>query len=725
MTFDTFFRSLSYLAVFCGFIALWVTGTFGVFGSAGFVCVMAAAWFLEDSRWQITERWGTVFVVLALPAFYLLWRLHFFGSANAEGMLPGILARMILVLASIKLLQKKSDRDWIFLYLMAFFEVLLAAGLSISALYLASFLAYLLIMVCAVIAFEIRKTVRLAASRKERSHRVFIAGEEKLTSVPVRRLPWAAVTLIVLAALIGLPLFFVLPRVGGAGFGSDPNRNTTTGFGETVRLGGKGTIQQSDAVAMRVRLDDNSMLPGDSHWRGVALDTFDNQTWSRSKRVSRQQFAKGERDLIQIDTASGRESLVTQTVYLEPLNSPVLFGLSRIVGVQGDFQMITRDSEGSVTVPKTGDRMSYKVISDQSLPPPERLRADNELYSSEMANYLQLPDAYDQRIAKLASDVTARYSDRYSKAKATESYLQNNFGYTLEMKAGGAEPLADFLFNVKEGHCEYFATAMAVMLRTQGIATRVVNGFQQGEYNDTANIWIVRQRNAHSWVEVYFPKEKVWVPFDPTPFAGQTSGSTANGILGSVNKYLEALETYWIQYFVAFDDQEQQSLVHSARKSFADYQERTAILLNIVQSTLAEWWADLRGDNGSQQRLAAIGFAVAYLVGSMLLLVVIVWAYRTLVKLKVWARLADRFLYKKDAPTVEFYERMQKMLLHRGFERQDGETPLEFAFAVGMPEATRLTEKYNRVRFGGRPLSLEETNEVEELMGKLQARYSS
>jgi transglutaminase-like putative cysteine protease len=137
---------------------------------------------------------------------------------------------------------------------------------------------------------------------------------------------------------------------------------------------------------------------------------------------------------------------------------------------------------------------------------------------------------------------------------------------------------------------------MAMMLRTQRIATRVVNGFQQGEYNDTADVWIVRQRDAHSWVEVYFPKEKVWVPFDPTPFSGQSTTLSTTGILGGVNKYLEALETYWIQYFVAFDDQEQETLVRSARKTFSDYQIKTAILLNAIQDRLTEWWSDLRGD---------------------------------------------------------------------------------------------------------------------------------
>src|SRR5580765_8070781 len=140
MNFEKFFRLVSYAAVFCGFFSLWVSGTFGVIGTALFIAVIVAAWLLEGTRWQISERLGTVLIVLALPLFYFAWRFQVIAPTGGETWIAGLLARMILSLAAVKLLQKKSDRDWVFLYLMSFFEVLLAAGLSISALYLASFL---------------------------------------------------------------------------------------------------------------------------------------------------------------------------------------------------------------------------------------------------------------------------------------------------------------------------------------------------------------------------------------------------------------------------------------------------------------------------------------------------------------------------------------------------------------------------------------------------------
>jgi len=102
---------------------------------------------------------------------------------------------------------------------------------------------------------------------------------------------------------------------------------------------------------------------------------------------------------------------------------------------------------------------------------------------------------------------------------AIEIYLRTRFGYTLQLpRVLPHDPLANFLFERKQGHCEYFASAMAVMLRTLRIPSRVVNGFQTGEYNDLTSQYVVRASNAHSWVEAYFPGYG-WVAFDPTPAA--------------------------------------------------------------------------------------------------------------------------------------------------------------------------------------------------------------
>lgn len=720
MKFETLFRVLSYAAVFCGFASLWVSGTFGVIGTGLFITVMVAAWGIEGSKWQVSERLGTVLIVAAMPLFYLFWKFRILDFGSSEAMLPGILARLILTLSAIKLLQKKSDRDWMFLYVMAFFQILLAAGLSISALYLVTFVAYVLVMVCTIILFEIRKTDRKVTESITADAEADSSG--RLSSLPIGRLPALSVLLIVTIIAIATPMFFMLPRVGGAGIGGGQGGvSTSSGFSDTVRLGGIGRIQQNDQVVMRVRIEE-PVQGRDLRWRGLSLDTFDNQSWRRTRAAFREVREKGDRDLIQVDYLTGRSGLVTQTFYLEPLDSPVLFVLPRAVGVQGNFPVLFRDAHGSLSFHAKGERITYKVISDTELPEISILQQDEVLYSREFRNYLQLPDGLDPRIAELAATVIEGTTNRFDAAAKTENFLQTQFGYTLEQKAGGDQPLADFLFNVREGHCEYFATAMAIMLRTQGIATRVVNGFQRGEYNETADVWVVRQANAHSWVEVYFPAEDRWVTFDPTPFAGQNIGGETSGFTATFGKYIEALEMMWIQYFVAYDTQEQRSLFTSIRRGVAEYNEEAGTWATAIRDAVTAWWSEIRGDSGAAARAAAIGYGVAVVAGIAGLLLVFVWGYRKIVKLKVWHRLRESLFVRRRASIVEFYDRMQKLLAEKGFVRESHQTPMEFAFATDIPQAVAITQKYNRVRFGEKDLTLQESNEIEEWLGEISSK---
>jgi len=168
------------------------------------------------------------------------------------------------------------------------------------------------------------------------------------------------------------------------------------------------------------------------------LDTFDGQSWERSDK-SDEVYAKGGRDLIPLDLATSRESLVTQTIYLEPLDTSVLFGLPRIVGIQSPLPAIYRDSDGGIGANRAPERMSYRIFSDRSLPPIEALRTDNQKYADSVGRFLELPHNLDNRISQLASQITAGKDGRYEKAKAVEEYLQTSFGYTLEMKA--ADPI--------------------------------------------------------------------------------------------------------------------------------------------------------------------------------------------------------------------------------------------------------------------------------------------
>jgi hypothetical protein len=277
--------------------------------------------------------------------------------------------------------------------------------------------------------------------------------------------------------------------------------------------------------------------------------------------------------------------------------------------------------------------------------------------------------------------------------------------------------LADFLFNVREGHCEYFATAMAIMLRTQGIATRVVNGFHGGEYNDAAGLTVVRQRHAHAWVEVYFPGKDVWVTFDPTPAAGQPGNRAPGGVAATLGKYVEALEALWIQYFVAFDDQEQRSMGRSVRREFLTYQERVASYLGKAGDAASSWLADVRGDKGVQARATAVGYTAAAALGAGMIIWLLILGVRKLAASSIFHRSWRRL--RRSPSIVEFYDRMIRLMESRGFRRAKHQTPLEFAVATGNDDALALTLLYQKVRFGGHQASPNEVAEIEKLLHRI------
>lgn len=726
---EKLFQLISYGVALIALFTLFTAGSIGFINLNFFFLIIVLAWFLEGSRWQVSEKVGVGVIFLILPLFYLDWKYQLSGFNSRDAFAAGNLSRLILILSSIKLLQRKNDRDWILIYLISFFEILLAAGVGISPLFLAFLLVYLLFAFSAIILFEIRKTSNSVFEKKEKKTLKFQSKE--LQTSQLLKLPITAFVILLLISIVAVPLFFAFPRVGGAGFGgSFGSLSNFTGFSDSVRLGEIGRLQQSDQTVMRVKIEkaDGGEVRN-IRWRGVALDSFNNQIWYKSKPQYIEPFVKTpERDFFIVDNTPDKNNLVTQTVYLEPLETPILFAMARPVALEGNFQIINKDLEGSLLAPRANPgRISYKVISDNVLPSENELRKDELAYQPAFNRYLQLPENFDNRIKEFTAEIVEKggAKTRFEKAKAVESYLKNNLGYSLEMKAGGKDPLADFLFNVREGHCEYFASALAIMLRTQGIATRVVNGFQSGEYNETAEVFVVKQKDAHSWVEVYFPKEKVWIPFDATPSAGQFAQGTSSSISSKFNKMVEALETYWIQYVVNYDNLGQRTLLSSLRNFLSNLQAKLSEWIQIAQVSIINWWNQVRGANGLTGSLMAILWGIGYLLITICGIFALIWVFRKLLRLKIWIRIREIFKRKKETSVVEFYQRMQKVLAKQGLNREPHQTPLEFAFALNMPEAVSITEKYHDVRFGEKSLSRDEANEIENWLKELEEKKNA
>ena len=207
------------------------------------------------------------------------------------------------------------------------------------------------------------------------------------------------------------------------------------------------------------------------------------------------------------------------------------------------------DGEHAVTL--------YEADSDISTPSRDQLRAAGRQSSASSNPYLQLP-GLDPRISQLAAQIAGSASTSYDKAVALEKYLKTHYGYTLQLPSSPvADPIANFLFERKQGHCEYFASSMAVMLRTLHIPSRVVNGF--AAMNSTispATTWS-GPRDAHAWVEAYFPGYG-WITFDPTP--GSATGTPEGW--GRAMLYLDAASSFWREWVISYDSSHQSVLGH-------------------------------------------------------------------------------------------------------------------------------------------------------------------
>src|SRR2546430_7883953 len=285
-----------------------------------------------------------------------------------------------------------------------------------------------------------------------------------------------------------------------------------------------------------------------------------------------------------------------------------------VTGVQTcalPISSILRDSTGTLLNPfHNYSAVRYAGIS--SLPPlnAAKLRAASTDYSPFItATYLQLPPL-DPRIPELAKQITKNVRTPFDKAVAIESYLHNRFTYTLNLIGKpGDDPLAHFLFETHAGHCEYFASAMAIMLRTLGIPSREVNGFLPGEYNDLGGDYIVRASDAHSWVEVYFPRMD-WQTFDPTPAGPENE----TGFLTRLGQYADWMEITWSEWVIGYDFAHQLALAQNLQRGSRNWSDSARGWFERKQSAGKKWiksWQLQRGVLGYLLPIALVLFLVA------------------------------------------------------------------------------------------------------------------
>ena len=289
-------------------------------------------------------------------------------------------------------------------------------------------------------------------------------------------------------------------------------------YQDTLILGGPRTI--SDDPIMDIFVSEK--LPY-IYWQAVALDTYDGQGgWSIAEKETILHVP--DDGVLNTPFASARQ-VVTQTVVSYINNSSTIYGAPSLIGANRQFFVdFARDPTGAMEVQglraryviRAGD--NYNVISNVSTANKEALRSASTAYPETVREvYLQLPDTITEETLQLAEELTAPYDNAYDKAWAVQEWMRENISYNDQIDAPpeATEPVHHTLFVSQEAYCTYYASAMTIMLRSQGIPTRIVNGYAQGEFREDSNSYRVKASDAHTWVEVYFP-EYGWIQFEPT-----------------------------------------------------------------------------------------------------------------------------------------------------------------------------------------------------------------
>jgi protein-glutamine gamma-glutamyltransferase len=355
----------------------------------------------------------------------------------------------------------------------------------------------------------------------------------------------------------GLLVFIAFPRHarGWAGRSPAPAR-VVVGFSDEVGLGAHGArIEADPTVVLRVEFPDGPPTTSTRlYWRGRSYDRFDGRRWSRSDLPPAPQRVVG----------GPPDQHVVQRIRALPLNVPVVFGLSQPLQARSRSRItIYRDSHGDLGYLGRGATPSYEIVSQPAEPPADSLRRLPAALPPAGAYYLQLP-RIPVRLRALADSIAGDADNPYDKASAIEGWLRSEFRYTLDLPATAAEAtLEHFLLVRRAGHCEYFSTAMTVLLRAIGIPARNVNGFLGGDWNTFGDYLAVTQNQAHSWVEMWLPGAG-WITFDPTP-PGEAAGAGAPPPrFPALYRVLDGLRFRWSVWVLDYGIEDQFALLDRA-----------------------------------------------------------------------------------------------------------------------------------------------------------------
>jgi len=652
---------LTHLISFLGFTTLCLTGHVHFLTIIAFYITLVVSYINDRYKKKMYFN-QSISTMLAVSLFlYVILSVLYLEEEIFEGIL-----KFLIFTQMIKHLGYKGMRDIIQIFILSFFQFLAGAIITIGIAYGFAFIIYIAVALMGLIVYNLRKESLEAQIDNDKN----VINKSFLFST-------IALTLGVF--VISTLLFLGLPRLKPGFFSSEFIRPQVlkTGFSNQVKLGRVGEIKRDHSAVMRVSIlnNDKNKIRNTLYWRGIALDHFDGVTWSVDSEIYgdyERNFRRDEYGIVNVKDSV--KDIIAQEIITEPIDSEMLFAIDSPVSYSDVGRNIYGVNDSYFLPFKAKHRMKYRAYSVINSFSDQEMRNADDSYSYYIEKrYLQLLEVSEE-IRTLAQEITRNNTNSYDKAKSIEGYLLEEMNYTLTLESGTKEfPLDQFLLEKKEGHCEYFATAMVVLLRLNGIPSRIVNGFVNGNWNIHGKFYLIRESDAHSWVEVYYP-DLGWISFDPTPSASDVSDFQALSVFGA---YLDYLKFRWQRYVIDFNQRDQIRLFNNAKNKIT---QKQFVVLNDIRSKIIV-----------NKKLTA----------TILILVVVFLILINSDKV----RRSFKFNNRKEKAVTKIYNQALRYLYKKGYKRSESITPKEFAdYLISRDDKfeifKKITDKYMQIRYG-------------------------
>ena len=521
-----------------------VSGELGPAMVALFPLALIGSW-LAGEKVQARAQWA--WSLLLVGALVLL------AAQVIAGYVDIVLgaARFVELLCIHRLWHRRGERDELLLLLLSLLLLCAGAALAAELTFGFAFIGFAVSGTWALALTHLRFAIE--GSRGEAGSASLLNSRRIATPALLGGLAALSVLAVAGAALV----FFAFPRVTIGGLRRATKPSPVAGLGDRVDLAQHGTIEDDPRVVLRVHLDPPPRGDPDDlamHWRARALSHWTGQGWRSegggiipAKRLQARPHPDRPPALLTADV-----EVVGQFgdgVLLTPQGWPLSVDFRRPGSRRPGNQHLYQNASGDLFYqPVDGNDLRYVVVVDGAEPSIATLRGRGQRYPPWLRADLAVPASLHPKVKALAQRLGGG-KDPADAAVSIERWLTTALRYTRDLPGDVGDPVADFLFVRRAGHCELFSSAMVLMLRSLGIPARNVTGYFGGRRTD-AGYYAVRAGDAHSWVEVWFP-EAGFVRFDPTPPSSR--GGRQYGVWARAVLFWDALQQRWRAFVVDYD----------------------------------------------------------------------------------------------------------------------------------------------------------------------------